>query len=327
MEAFLAGQLQGADAQEAIPDSHAQVGLAVSLHRTHGQAVCTGQFFGFENLQHHGFLTGLMQLGPGSRIGCQAPDKVINLLEGPVPVDAAGILEYLGGRTQGFGRRHLLLRNGSHAPCQDGIHGLHHYPAAQLHQPVVHRARIVRIGNRHALLTDDLARVYLVLQEKSSDTGLCIAVDDGPVDRRRTAVLGQKGGVQVERAQAGHGPHHLGQHPEGNDHLQVGPPGAELREEGFVLQLLGLQQGQAVCQGVLLDGRLLQPMAASGRFVGHGDDTHYVVAALHQAAQGLHRKVGCAHIDDSQVFFLHIHIYLVSISKELEGVIAPSGGS
>ena len=104
--------------------------------------------------------------------------------------------------------------------------------------------------------------------------------------------------MQIERAQAGHGPHHLRQHPEGNDYLQVGLPGAELREEGLVLQLLGLQQGQAVRQGVLLDGRLLQLVPASGGLVGHGDDAHHVVAALDEAAQGLHRKVGGAHIYD-----------------------------
>lgn len=59
-------------------------------------------------------------------------------------------------------------------------------------------------------------------------------------------------------------------------------------------------------QRILLDGRVLQLVSASGRLVGHGDDTHYVVTALHEATQGLHGKVGGAHIYDSQVFFLHV---------------------
>ena len=41
------------------------------------------------------------------------------------------------------------------------------------------------------------------------------------------------------------------------------------------------------------------------RFVGHRDDAHYAVTALHQSAQGFDGKFGRAHVYNSQFVFGH----------------------
>ena len=93
-----------------------------------------------------------------------------------------------------------------------------------------------------------------MVEEEGGDAGLGVAVDDGPVDGRCAAVLRQEGGVEVEGAEAGHGPHGFGEHSESHDNLEVGLEGTELVEKFGGLQLLGLKHGQALAQGVLLDG-------------------------------------------------------------------------
>ena len=250
-------------------------------------------------------------------MGREAADEVVDLLGGTVPVDAAGVFEYLRRGAQGGVGRHLFLGDRGDAAGQDVVDGVCHQLSAQQHEAVVHGAHVVGVGNGDAHLADDFAGVNLLAEKEGGEPGLGLAVDDGPVDGRRAAVLGQEGGVKVERAQAGHGPDDLGEHAKGYDYLQIGLPGAQGFQKVFVLQLLGLEQGQAVLLGVLLDGRGLQPVAAPGGLVGHGDDTHHVVTAFDEAAQGLDGKLRRAHVDDSQVFFLHhISVFFLGLVSD-----------
>ena len=139
-----------------------------------------------------------------------------------------------------------------------------------------------------------------MIEEEGGDARLGLAVDDGPVDGSRAAVLGQQGGMEVEGAHGRHRPYHLGQHTEGHNDLEVSPVAAQLFEESLVLQALGLQDGDVVLQGEQLDGRRLQGVVMTAhRLIGHRDDCHNIILVLHQFTKGLHGKLGSAHEDDA----------------------------
>ena len=123
----------------------------------------------------------------------------------------------------------------------DSVYGLDNQCGTDSHQSVVHRARVVGLGDGHAALQDDAPRVDLMAEEEGGDACFLVAMDDGPVDRRRAAVLRQQGGVQIERAQAWHFPNNARQHAEGNDDLQIGVELAQFVDEGGVRETFGLQ--------------------------------------------------------------------------------------
>ena len=105
--------------------------------------------------------------------------------------------------------------------------------------------------------------------------------------------------MEVERTASRHVPNHFGQHTERHNYLQVSLPGTQSLQKSLVLQLLGLQQRDIMRQGIFLNGTELHLVSTASRFVGHGDDTHYVISALHQGIQRRHRKVRRAHIYDA----------------------------
>ena len=59
------------------------------------------------------------------------------------------------------------------------------------------RRYVVFRKDRNPDLPDDAALVDLVVQQEGRHSGLPLAVDDGPVDRRRAAVLRQQRGVEA----------------------------------------------------------------------------------------------------------------------------------
>ena len=165
-------------------------------------------------------------------------------------------------------------------------------------------------GDRHA--ADNAAGVDVVVEKKCRDACFRVAVDHSPVDGRGAAILRQKGGVEVERTEARAVPHDFGQHSECHHDLQIGLQGVEGGEKGFIFQFLGLQHGQALLQGVLLDGRGLQRvLMPPHRLVRHRDNANYVVAAAYKFVKGGNGEVGRAHIYDAKFFLVHIYIILL----------------
>ena len=123
----------------------------------------------------------------------------------------------------------------------DSVYGLDNQCGTDSHQSVVHRTRVVGLGDGYAALQDDVARVDLMAEEEGRDARFLVAMDDGPVDRRRAAILRQQGGVQIERTQAWHFPNNARQHAEGDDDLQIGAECAQFVDEGGVREAFGLQ--------------------------------------------------------------------------------------
>ena len=79
-----------------------------------------------------------------------------------------------------------------------------------------------------------------MLEEEGGDTCFGLSIHDGTVDRRRTAIFRQETPMQVECAETGHSPHHLRQHPEGDDDEEVGIDGAKCLHKVGTLQFLRL---------------------------------------------------------------------------------------
>ena len=156
------------------------------------------------------------------------------------------------------------------------------------------------VGPDAALLAqDDPAGVDVLVDHEGGHAREFLAVDDGPVDGGGAAVLRQQRGVEVEGAQAGHAPDLLGQHAEGHDHEEVGLPGGEGLQEGGILELEGLQDRDAVGDGIMLDGALVHLEAPAAGLVGHRDHAHDLVTGLDEGVQGLHGEFGRAHINDA----------------------------
>ena len=70
--------------------------------------------------------------------------------------------------------------------CQSPFHQI----GSQSHQTIVHGAHVILICDVYGALVDDIACVYFVFKKESGYAGVRIAVDDGPVDGRRAAVVG-----------------------------------------------------------------------------------------------------------------------------------------
>ena len=238
---------------------------------------------------------------PGRRIGRQTTDKVINPFHRLMPINTASLFENLRSGPE-FGRIFIkfFLRNGICFSFQQQIDGFQYQPSPHCHQRIMDNAHIIRIGNRQMLLADNLPRVDLVSQEKGSRTGFCISVDHRPVDRRSSPVLRKQRGMEVKRSQARHIPDNFRQHTESDDDLQVRFQSPQLGKKSLIFQFFRLEYRQFLRYGILLHRTCLQdtPMTAD-RLVRHRNHPYYIISALNQGTQALHRKIGSAHINDS----------------------------
>ena len=246
---------------------------------------------------------------PGAGHGRESANEVVDALGCEREVDGAGLLEYLGGGVVGVA---VLLRLGGGVAVgrEDEVDGVGAELGAELHECVVDVLYVGIVGDGELALGDDATGVDVVVEEEGGDAGEGLAVDDCPVDWRCAAIVGQQGGVNVECAEARHSPHYLGEHAERDNDLEVGVVAAQLLEEVLVLHLQGLQHGQAVGKGVLLDGRRAQHRSvATDGFVGLRDDSHYVITVLYKSLERANGKLGCSHEHYAEVFLVHCVLF------------------
>lgn len=121
--------------------------------------------------------------------------------------------------------------------------------------------------------------------------------------------------MEVEGAEARHCPDDLGEHSESDDHEKVGIEAAELLDKPGILETDGLEEMEAARECKLLDGRLVELMTASGRLIGHSDDTYYIISTVGNPAQRLNSEVGGAEKEYFQILFGHILSYLEGIIR------------
>ena len=75
-------------------------------------------------------------------------------------------------------------------------------------------------------------------------------------------------------------------------------PGLEVGKELRIAQALRLQEGQAVVEGILFDGRIGNFETSACLAVGDGDNTDDVMACLTDSIEGGDGEVGGTHKDD-----------------------------
>ncbi len=178
---------------------------------------------------------------------------------------------------------------------QHALRRLHHQLGTHLHQPVVQiPCRILRT-DAHLVAEDDSAGVDVLVYHERCHAGNTLPVDHRPVDRSGTAILRQKGGVKIERAELRHPPDLLRQHAERHHHEEIRLPRSQLRQELGILELDRLKHGQAMLHRIFLDGTLVHLQPAATGLVGNRHHAHHLVFSLHQSIQGSHRELGRAH--------------------------------
>lgn len=303
------GDLQLAEYDPSVAARDADEGAPVALDRAAGRPVCSL----FERRRKD---LGRLHLvrpvaehpRPGRRIGRQTADEVDDPAAFAVPVDPAVLLEDLGGRMQ---RRlvGVFLHYGGDVSRRNAVYRLQYEPGAYRHQLFVECSHVVLVENRHLDLPQNGPFVDLVVQQEGCHSGLPLAVDDGPVDRGRAAVLRQQRGVEVERPQPRHGPDDLGQHAEGDDDPQIGAQLAHRIDELSGLQLLGLEDRQSQFAGGCLHVAFVHLLPAAGGFVGCGHHRHDAVSSGNERAERRHGELGRAHEYDTELFRIHPSIF------------------
>ena len=310
-------------AEGAVGCGYAESPAAVAGYGAGGLHRCIGYGLGGKYLEVLLCAVGRFQDGPGSGIWGEAPDEIVNPGCRLVPVYPAGLLEDLGSGAQLAGIDGLLA-DLPYCSRYDVIKCLDGKTGSQFHQFVMHGSGVVIGQDGNTFLMDYIAGIYLVLEEECGYAGLPVSVYDGPVDGGGTTVLGQKGGVQVEGAQRGHAPDHLGQHTEGHHDLEIGLEGTELLYEQRVLQLFGLEDWYALLYRKLLDGAALQyaSMTTDG-LIGHGNHTYYIILVAHESAQYMFGKLGGSHEHYPQLLLFHLGYYIEQVWNILFFTVTP----
>lgn len=248
---------------------------------------------------------GHVQDSPGGGVWGEASDKVVYSGGGLVPVYAAGLLEYLGGRAQFIGRN-LSLRDRLDITGKDILKGADRQVGTKSHKLVVHGAGIVGRQDWYAFPVDYVAGINLVLKEKGGYASLLVTVYYCPVYGSGTAILGQQRAVQVKGAQTRHAPYNLGEHTERHHNLQVGIQGRELFNESGILKLFGLQDRYPLLYRIFLYGAALEHAAMTAHgFIGHGNHTYYIIVLLNKPLQCKLSKLGGSHKYYLKVFLFH----------------------
>ena len=115
--------------------------------------------------------------------------EVINIRKAACEIDFTCFGKYFRCRAQRTAARQLRLRNGFQVAGYYAVDCFDEQLRAFNHKFVVQIAGRVGFGNGHAFLHCHIAGVYVVAQEKSGYTAFGVAVDYGPVNRRRSAIL------------------------------------------------------------------------------------------------------------------------------------------
>lgn len=121
--------------------------------------------------------------------------------------------------------------------------------------------------------------------------------------------------MQIDGAQRRSVPYHFGQHPERNDHLDVGLQCAELFEECRILQAFWLQHGKTEFECTQFHFGTFHCKAAARRSVRCGYDAHHVHAGIHKRIQCACRETWCAKENDALGVGVGCHAWAVQGRK------------
>ena len=182
-------------------------------------------------------MVGRHLANPCRRIWTESTHMIAYLFGCPRKVNHTRILKDFGCGAQFY---QIVLRNGSYrhsliVRLDDSIHSASNQVRPHHHESVVDRTHVLIICNSDTLLQNDIARINLVLEHEGGSTCFAVAVHNSPVDRRSTTILRQERGMEIKRTQTRHTPHHLGQHTECHNNLQISIVGLKFRKKVFIL--------------------------------------------------------------------------------------------
>ena len=293
------------EAEGAIRGGHAEVLASITSYSAGLLLGCIRDRFCSVYLKVMFTTISGMKDSPGGGVWGEASDKVVYSGGGLVPVYAAGLLEYLGGRAQFIGRN-LSLRDRLDITGKDILQGFNSQVGTKSHKLVVHSAGIIGRQDWDAFPVDDITCINLVLKEEGGYASLLVTVYYCPVNGSGTAILGQQRTVQVKGAQTRHAPYNLGEHAERHHNLQVGIQGRELINESGILKLFGLQDRYPLLYRIFLYGAALEHAAMTAHgFIGHGNHTYYIIVLLNKPLQCKLGKLGGSHKYYLKVFLFH----------------------
>ena len=96
-----------------------------------------------------------------------------------------------------------LLRDGVQVTFNDGVDSLPDEFCAKVHEAVVHITGIIGVEDWYRNASDNIPGVDVMVKEEGGNAGLCLTVDNGPIDGCCTTILWQERGVKVERPERG----------------------------------------------------------------------------------------------------------------------------
>ncbi len=167
-------------------------------------------------------ISAYVKFRPCSGVGSQSAYVVVHRICTSGPADSAIFFEYFGCGGGFFAVGELRLRKRVCFAVGDVLHSFEGQLRAKSHQPVVDGAGVFIRGYFDFFSRYDVAGVYLVFKEECGNPGFRVAIHNGTVYRRSSAISGQERGMQVEGSKRGHGPNRFRQHPECNHDKEVG---------------------------------------------------------------------------------------------------------
>src|SRR6266545_3022002 len=173
---------------------------------------------------------------------------------------------------------------------------------AQGREPVVQRLRVLIGSDARGLLTEDVAGVEALVHFHDGDAGFALVVQEGPLNRRRAAIFGQEGGMDVQAAEARQREDLCRQNLAISGHRnQVGLKPRQWIEKGLVAGAFRLQDVKLFLRRQTFHRRRLPMQMASLGPVRLRDDTDDdAVRQLRQGRQTGAGQFGGAKENDSQ---------------------------
>ena len=140
----------------------------------------------------------------------------------------------------------MILRRTRRGARINGAQGLHQELGAHIHQAVKQLAGGFKLADGGLLFKDDIPGVHVMGQVHGGHTRRLIAVEHGPLDRRRATVFRQQGAMDIDRAESRHRQDLIRQNPSiGDDDQNIGLQRLNLPEGRSVAHLLRLVYRQA----------------------------------------------------------------------------------
>jgi len=205
----------------------------------------------------------------GMRPWMQAANQVVNAGRRPLPVDGAIVLR----EPVRVGRETIVLRRLAHLATGDLVHDRDEQTRANRCEVAFDLLAGFFRPDRTVILCQHRPGVECLDHSHDRDSRRDLAVDDGPMNRGRTAVSGKQRSVDVDHAEPGDGQDCISQDATvRRDDTEIGLPRGQRVEKHGVLHALRLKDRQSRLECPRLDRRVGGLLTAAARPIRLRDD-------------------------------------------------------